>query len=709
MFSPDISRPLIAINAVAIDTEATGLDPARARIVEIGAVHIIDGVLDPTRSFRILVNPEEPVPPAAAVIHGLTNEKLVSALVFRNAWPEAAEFARGSIWIGHTLGFDLALLSRECARSRLPFDKPPVLDTRLLAQIAEPNLSGYTLESLAAWLGVESAGRHAALGDAITTARIFLALLPRLRDRGVRTIGEALLASSRLTEVIDRQHGAGWEDVTQAPKSREEPLELRRLDSHPYRRRSRDIMHAPPVFLDRGKSVKEALEIMTSHQISSVFIKPADKVTPLAKDCGIVTERDVMRALAAQGAAALDLQVDNIMSHPLATVPGGAFLYVAIARLNRLRIRHLGVVNSAGEITGALSARDLLRSSTGQALSLGDEVASATSSRELAVAWAQLPRICAALSSDDMEGRELAAIISHELRTLTAQAAVIAERQMQEEGRGAAPCPYAVLVLGSAGRDESLLAMDQDNALVFAEGEPGSVQDQWFEALGERFANLLHEAGVPLCKGGVMAKNPQWRGSVATWHERIATWLDRSNPADLLSVDTFFDLHGVHGAGDMANALRTHAYESAKDRFAFAKLLVDATAPMESGLRLFGRLRTSEGRIDLKKSGLFRIVCTARALAIRHNITARSTPRRLQEIRALDLGSDRDLEALIEAQALFLDLIVRQQIADIASGKPPSNAVEVARLSRQQRERLVEALRSMETLETLVRDLMFES
>jgi hypothetical protein len=27
-------------------------------------------------------------------------------------------------------------------------------------------------------------------------------------------------------------------------------------------------------------------------------------------------------------------------------------------------------------------------------------------------------------------------------------------------------------VLGSAGRGESLLAMDQDNALVFAEGEP---------------------------------------------------------------------------------------------------------------------------------------------------------------------------------------------------------------------------------------------
>jgi DNA polymerase-3 subunit epsilon/CBS domain-containing protein len=59
--------------------------------------------------------------------------------------------------------------------------------------------------------------------------------------------------------------------------------------------------------------------------------------------------------------------------------------------------------------------------------------------------------------------------------------------------------------------------MDQDNALVFADGAPGGAEDEWFGQLGIHIADILHEVGVPYCKGGVMAKNPQWRGSLATW------------------------------------------------------------------------------------------------------------------------------------------------------------------------------------------------
>ena len=74
-------------------------------------------------------------------------------------------------------------------------------------------------------------------------------------------------------------------------------------------------------------------------------------------------------------------------------------------------------------------------------------------------------------------------------------------------------------VLGSAGRGESLLAMDQDNALVFAEGAPGGREDRWFEEFAIHITDILHEVGVPYCKGGVMAKNADWRGSVATWED----------------------------------------------------------------------------------------------------------------------------------------------------------------------------------------------
>ena len=76
---------------------------------------------------------------------------------------------------------------------------------RLLAQIAAPELAGYTLETLAAWLGIDVADRHSALGDAATTARVFLALVPKLRDHGIRTIAEAERACLALTSVLDDQ------------------------------------------------------------------------------------------------------------------------------------------------------------------------------------------------------------------------------------------------------------------------------------------------------------------------------------------------------------------------------------------------------------------------------------------------------------------------------------------------------------------------
>ena len=87
-----------------------------------------------------------------------------------------------AVLIGHTLGFDLAVLKRECERTGYAIPPPRTLDTRLLAQVVEPNLASFTLEGLSSWLGVEITDRHSALGDAVTTARIFSALVPKLRE-----------------------------------------------------------------------------------------------------------------------------------------------------------------------------------------------------------------------------------------------------------------------------------------------------------------------------------------------------------------------------------------------------------------------------------------------------------------------------------------------------------------------------------------------
>ena len=56
------ATPLIALDAFVIDTETTGLDPAKARVVEIGAVPLRSGKLDEAGALRQLVNPGEPIP-----------------------------------------------------------------------------------------------------------------------------------------------------------------------------------------------------------------------------------------------------------------------------------------------------------------------------------------------------------------------------------------------------------------------------------------------------------------------------------------------------------------------------------------------------------------------------------------------------------------------------------------------------------------------
>ena len=183
------ATPLIALDAFVIDSETTGLDPAKAHIVEIGAVPLKLGRLDEAAALRRLINPGVPIPVTASAIHGIDDAAVATAPGFALAWPEFIEAIAGAVLIGHTIGFDLAVLKRECERSRLPWIHPRTLDTALLAQVAEPHLGGYTLEHLASWLGISVAGRHSALGDAILTARIFLALIPKLRDGNIRTAG----------------------------------------------------------------------------------------------------------------------------------------------------------------------------------------------------------------------------------------------------------------------------------------------------------------------------------------------------------------------------------------------------------------------------------------------------------------------------------------------------------------------------------------
>ncbi len=689
-----LSTPLAALDAVALDTETTGLDVKSARIIQIGAVRLLGATILSEQRLDCLINPGIPIPAVTTDIHGITDAAVRSAPAFSVAADELEAFLGNAIIIGHTIDYDLRLLDRESKLAGRSFKSRRFLDVRLLAEIARPNLGHYDLDFVAATLGVRIEGRHSAIGDAVATARIFAALVPRLRERNIRTLAEAEAASRALAE---RQIAAAQRPVRLAPAPTELQSALIRIDSFTYTHRVKDVMSTPPEWCAPSTTVRDVIRLMMERRISSVLVKDPDG------EAGIATERDMLRALDRQTAAGLDAPVVHFISKPLQTIGQDEYLYRAIGRMDRLGVRHLAVTGPTGAITGMVTTRNLLRHRASSALVLGDAIDRAETEPALGQAWAALPLMARSLLVEDVAPRDVAAVISAELCALTRRAAELAEVRMVEAGQGPPPARYALLVLGSAGRGESLLAADQDNALVFEDGEPGGATDHWFEQFATHVAEILDEVGVPFCKGGVMAKTALWRHSLAGWHAVIDGWVRRQRPEDILNVDIFFDGVAVYGETALADAVFKHAFDTAHRSVTFQKQLTETVRIWHAPVSVFGNLKTdAQGRIDLKKFGLLPIFTAARALAIKHDMRMRATPQRLRAIIAPNKANDSEVEALIAAHGAIMGAMLAQQLRDGERGVPLSPRVELKGLSPGQRTALTAAVRKVATAIDLV-------
>ncbi|MBL8704882.1 MAG: CBS domain-containing protein [Rhodospirillales bacterium] len=476
-----------------------------------------------------------------------------------------------------------------------------------------------------------------------------------------------------------------------------------RLDSFPYRHRVRGVMGAPPQFIAASETVRHAAERMRALKIGALLVADAEPGRAL----GIVTERDVLNAVARDGAAALAEAVAVIMSTPVETVPENALLHVAMGRMERLNIRHLAAVDRAGRVVGVVSARALLRLRAGASLALGDAVATASDAADLRRVFDQLPALARGLLADEVSAVKIAGVISGTLRDMTGRATELAQAAMVEDGWGGPPARYTMLVLGSGGRGESLLAADQDNALVYEgvhDGQDGD--DRWFAELGRRACDMLHEAGIPHCKGGVMASNPAWRHSLDGWRGQIADWIRRPQGERLLNVDIFYDFRRAEGDPELADRLRQDAATAAAAEPMFVRLLAQETETPGGALTLLGQFRTEQGRVDLKKGGLFPLVAFARVAALKRGILETGTGPRLAAAAAAGAIPPDEALRLRQAQEALLGFILQQQLDDLAAGIAPSTRIDPARLSRPDRARLKDTLRALEAIPLLLRDAL---
>ncbi len=473
---------------------------------------------------------------------------------------------------------------------------------------------------------------------------------------------------------------------------------LERIDSFPYRHKVADLMTAPAVTIDASADLQEAARLMRERDISSLLTVDSE-----GRPGSIVTERDLMHQMAQHGASAMSRTVADVMQKPVHTIGAEHMLYLAIARMERLGVRHLAVVDEiTRRLIGVISARALLRQRASQALIIGDQIDSAASGADLAAVHRQLPKLAGSLLAEGVPAVQIAGVIAGISRDIHTRVAALVEAAMQREGRGPAPAPWCFMVLGSAGRGESLLSADQDNALIHAWHED---DHPWFAEFTARLADMLNEAGIPYCRGDVMARHSLWRHNLANWEARIERWASQPHGGNLLAVDIFLDFRPVAGDFALAAALRK-ATERATSSIIFLHALADELFGLSKALGIFNRFRTENGRVDVKRDGLLTLVSGARVLALKNRIAALATADRLAGAVEAKVLEPRDGLLFRDAQELFLSVILEQQLLDIDRGLPPGTKVEVRRLNPVIRERLRSAFKEIDLMDMAVRDAL---
>ena len=164
---------------IIFDTETTGLDCRLDRVIEIGAVELVNRF--PTgRVFHEYIFPEgRAIDAEALAVHGITMESLHGKPRFAQVADGFLEFIDGARLVAHNAGFDMGFINAELERLGHPAVDPlRVVDTLALAKRRHP-MGPNSLDALCRRYGIDNSMRtsHNALLDVQLLAQVYLELM----------------------------------------------------------------------------------------------------------------------------------------------------------------------------------------------------------------------------------------------------------------------------------------------------------------------------------------------------------------------------------------------------------------------------------------------------------------------------------------------------------------------------------------------------
>ncbi|HET9820296.1 MAG TPA: DUF294 nucleotidyltransferase-like domain-containing protein [Burkholderiaceae bacterium] len=434
-----------------------------------------------------------------------------------------------------------------------------------------------------------------------------------------------------------------------------------------------------------------ALRAMHERRIGSVLVVDDEGGRPV----GILTRHDILGRVTLP-ALPLSTPIRVVMSAPVRALTVQHTAQDAALAMSRHGIRHVPVTDAEGRVVGILSERDLFALQRLSLKQVSTAIRAAADVDTLRAVALDIRRFARNLLGQGVRARQLTELISHLNDVLTERlVTLVAARHGLDLQRA------CWLAFGSEGRGEQTIATDQDNGLVFASDDPARDRPAWL-AFAREVNEALDTCGYPLCKGNVMAGNPDCCRTGAEWMTRFAEWIDHGAPEDLLNASIYFDFRPLAGNATLAEPMRQLVTREAARTPRFMKQMADNALRAGPALTWMGGIDTHQegGRdvVDLKHNGTALYVDAARLYALAHGLAATNTRERFESAARAMGAPPQEAEAWISGfeylQMLRLQVQLsseRREAVDASDGNP--NLVDVGALNDIDRRVLKESLR----------------
>ncbi|HDS1792878.1 DUF294 nucleotidyltransferase-like domain-containing protein [Pseudomonas putida] len=451
-----------------------------------------------------------------------------------------------------------------------------------------------------------------------------------------------------------------------------------------------------PVVCTAQTPLREAVRLMHEQQVGSIVVVDAQRYPT-----GIFTLRD-LRQVVASADADLGAPIERHMTvKPFYLSPQASAFDAAMAMTER-HIAHVCLVENR-RLCGVVSERDLFSLQRVDLVHLARTIRHAPRLDTLVSLRGEISQLVERMLAHGASSTQITQII-----TLLNDHTVCRVIELALAERGDPGVPFSWLCFGSEGRREQTLHTDQDNGILFeaADSAEADAIRARLLPLAQYINQCLAQCGFTLCKGNVMASNPDLCLSRNEWARRFAGFVREASPENLLGSSIYFDLRVVWGDEQGCEQLRQRLLDQVADNRIFQRMLAENALrqrPPVGRLREFVLTRQGNDKaatLDLKVQGLTPFVDGARLLALANGVGACNTLERLRQLVAKGVIEPLDGAAYEEAYHFIQQTRMQQHQRQARDNLPYSNRLDPDSLNHLDRRILREALRQAQRLQS---------